>query len=57
MKVAVFSESSTDEAGIGILTQAVLGRPVERADLPALRPRGWPAVRRVLPVVMKSLHY
>ena len=57
MKVAVFSESSADETGIGILAQALLGQALERADLPSLRTRGWPSVRRVLPAVMMSLHY
>jgi hypothetical protein len=58
MKVAVFSESSADEAGIGILAQALLpGQALEGADLPALRTRGWPSVRQVLPAVLMSLHY
>jgi hypothetical protein len=57
MKVAVFSESSADEAGIGILAQALLGHALERADLPSLRTRGWPSVRQVLPAVLMALHY
>ncbi len=57
MKVAVFSESPADEAGIGILTQALLTQPMERADLPGLRTRGWPSVRLVLPAVLMALHY
>jgi hypothetical protein len=57
MKLAVFSESPADEAAIRILTDGLLGRPTEPADLPSLRTRGWPSVRNVLPTVIKHLHY
>jgi hypothetical protein len=57
MRLAVFSESPADEAAIRILTDGLLGRPTEAADLPALRTRGWPSVRQVLPAVMMNLHY
>jgi hypothetical protein len=57
MRLAVFSESPADEAAICILTDGLLGRSTERADLPALRTRGWPSVRQLLPAVMMNLHY
>jgi hypothetical protein len=57
MKLAVFSESPADEAAIRILTDALLGRPTEPADLPSLRTRGWPSVRQLLPIVIKDLYY
>jgi hypothetical protein len=58
MKIAVFSESSADEAAIRILVEGLLSQQAaELADLPALRTRGWPSVRQVLPTVIKALHY
>lgn len=57
MRLAVFSESSADEAAIRILTEGLLGRKTETADLPRLRTRGWPSVCRVLPTVFMDLHY
>lgn len=57
MKVAVLSESSADEAAIRILVDGILGTKTEEtSDLP-LRSRGWPSVIRVLPTVLKYLHY
>jgi hypothetical protein len=57
MKVVVLSESSADEAGIRILVNGILGRETE--DIPSLplRSRGWPSVHRVLPTVIRFLHY
>lgn len=57
MNVAILSESPADEAAVRILTEAVLGVETTVADSPALRSRGWPAVRNVLPAVIKHLHY
>src|SRR5258708_1171971 len=56
MRVAILSESSADDAGIRILVEAVLGCKTE-AVMPELRSRGWPAVRNVLPAVIKTLHF
>ncbi|OLE54690.1 MAG: hypothetical protein AUG51_06975 [Acidobacteria bacterium 13_1_20CM_3_53_8] len=57
MKVAILSESSADESAIRIILEALLGRETEGiASLP-LRSRGWPSVIRVLPTVLKYLHY
>jgi len=57
MKVVVLSESSADEAAIRILINGILGK--ETQDVPSLplRSRGWPSVHRVLPTVIKFLHY
>ncbi len=57
MKVVVLSESSADEAAIRILVNGILGR--ETQDVPSLplRSRGWPYVIRILPTVIKFLHY
>ena len=57
MKVAVFSESSADEAALRILAEAGLGVTAEPVNLPSLRGRGWPSVRNLLPTVIKALHY
>lgn len=57
MRLAVFSESPADEAALRILSDGLIGQPTERADLPALRTRGWPSVRQLLPAVMMNLHY
>jgi hypothetical protein len=57
MKVAYFAESPADQAAYRILTEAVIGRPTEEVSHKGLRHRGWPAVRTVLPAVLKELHY
>jgi hypothetical protein len=57
MKVAVLSESSADEAAIRILIEGILGSKTEAVSPSALRSRGWPAVIRILPNVIKFLHY
>jgi hypothetical protein len=57
MKVAVFSESSADEASVRILVGGILGGRVEPVDGPTLRMRGWPSVLQMLPAVLKHLHY
>ncbi|MCH7812662.1 MAG: hypothetical protein IID40_01450 [Planctomycetes bacterium] len=57
MKLAVLSESPADEAALRILVDAVLGQPTEAVAPPALRSRGWPSVRNILPAVIKHLYY
>jgi hypothetical protein len=57
MRVAVLSESPADEAAIRIILNSVLGVETRPVTSPPLRSRGWPSVLRVLPTVMKHLHY
>lgn len=57
MKLAVFSESSADEAAIRILADALLDCETVPPDMPRLRARGWPSVLQLLPAVVKHLHY
>jgi hypothetical protein len=57
MKIAVYSESARDEAGIRMLTGALLRNPPEFAAELNLRTRGWPSVRDVLPAVIKGLYF
>jgi hypothetical protein len=57
MKVAYLAESPADAAALAILTEAMLGRKTEPVSHAGLRHRGWPAVRTVLPAVLKELHY
>lgn len=57
MKVAYLGESAADEAALTIFTEALLGRKTEPVLPQRLRHRGWPAVRAVLPSVIKELHY
>ena len=56
MKTALLSESPADEAAIAILVEAIIGCRIERIE-PALRARGWPNVRQVLPAVVRHLHF
>src|SRR5713101_3182487 len=57
MKVAYFAESPADQEALTILTETILGRKTETVLHSGLRHRGWPAVRTVLPAVLKELHY
>jgi hypothetical protein len=57
MKIAYLAGSPADAAALFILTEAVLGRKTEAVTHAGLRHRGWPAVRIVLPAVLKELHY
>lgn len=57
MKVAYFAESPADQAALTIITEAVLGRKTESVVYVGLRHRGWPTVAKVLPAVLKELHY
>lgn len=57
MRVAVLSESSADEAAIRILLNGILGEQTQDAPPLPLRSRGWPYVLRVLPTIIKFLHY
>lgn len=57
MKVAVFSESGADEAAIRILVEGLLGQEAESPSMPGFRSRGWNAVLRDLPMVLRHLHF
>jgi hypothetical protein len=57
MKIAYFAESTADAAALAILTDAILGIKTEDVPHGGFRHRGWPAVRNVLPAVLKELHY
>ena len=57
MKIAYFGESPADQAALTILTEAILGKKTESIAHPGLRHRGWPAVKMVLPSVLKAVHY
>jgi hypothetical protein len=57
MKLAVFSESPADEAAIRVLADAVVGFKTARARIGAIQSRGWPAVRNLLPAVIRRLYY
>lgn len=57
MKVAVFSESSADEAAIRVLVDGLLGKKTEPPAMPRIRSRGWNAVFRDLPMVLRHLHF
>ena len=56
MRVAILSESSADEAGLRVLVDAVLGVKTMPVAM-NLESRGWHAVRNILPVITKQLHY
>lgn len=57
MKVAILSESEADEAVIRELVTGILGTPPTLIPHITLRSRGWPAVRAVLPGVLRHLQY
>ena len=57
MKVAVLSESPADEAAIRILIDGIIGRQTQSADMPPIRTRGVSGVFKILPTVLKYLHY
>ncbi|MGH9429641.1 MAG: hypothetical protein ACRD2L_25430 [Terriglobia bacterium] len=56
MKLAVLSESSADEAAVRVLVDGLLDRQTRLIAF-SLRTRGWPAVFRELPAVLRELHY
>ncbi|NQT17991.1 MAG: hypothetical protein HQ582_34890 [Planctomycetes bacterium] len=57
MKVAIFSESSADEAAIRVLLDGLLAEKTVAPQMPPIRSRGVDAVRRDVPMVLKHLHY
>jgi len=57
MKVAILSESEADEAVIRVIVDGILRKPTEAVPHMGLRSRGWPAVRDVLPPVIRHLQY
>lgn len=56
MKVAIFSESSADEAAIRILVDAILRQTTKPVAVAGIRSRGWGSVRTNLPTVYKQLY-
>jgi hypothetical protein len=57
MKVAIFSESSTDEASLKILIEGILGEEIEEIPYPNhLRSRG-SGVPRDVPFVLRGVYY
>ena len=56
MKVALLSESPSDEAVLRALVESVLGATPKFVS-PGLRARGWPNVAQVLPAVIRHLHF
>lgn len=57
MKVAILSESSADEAAIRILVDAIHQAKTEPVPLFDPKSRGWPSVLKIVPAVIKYLHY
>lgn len=56
MKLAILSESPSDEAALRLLVEYVLGAPFSRVQA-SLRARGWPSVEQVLPSILRHLHF
>lgn len=56
MKVALLSESPSDEAALRVLVAALLPQPPQYVG-PGYRARGWPNVAQVLPSVIRHLHF
>ena len=57
MKVAILSESPADEAAIRILIDGIIGRQTQSVDMPPIGTRGVSGVFKILPTVLKHLHY
>jgi hypothetical protein len=57
MKLAIFSESSADEAAIHIFVETILGLEIELIGKTKLRTRGWPSVLQTLAAVIYDLYY
>ena len=57
MKVAILSESLADEAAVRLLANAILNEETETTSGPKLHARGWPAVLRDVPPVIKHLYF
>lgn len=56
MKIALLSESPSDEAALRVLVSGVLkARPEYVA--PGFRARGWPNVAQLMPAVIRHLHF
>jgi len=56
MKVAVLSESEADETGVRVFVDAILQTRTEPVRIKP-RHRGWPHVLKVLPNVLRQMHY
>lgn len=56
LKIALLSESPSDEAALRVLVSAVLKQPIDFVG-PGFRARGWPNVAQLLPSVIKHLHF
>ena len=58
MKVAILSESEADEAAIRVLVEGLLKRQIEPpTHMLPIRARGYGAVFKVLPTILKHLHF
>lgn len=57
MNVAIFTESPIDDAVLRVFTDHLLGTSTSPTGLPRLASRGWPAMKRDLPAVIKAVHY
>jgi hypothetical protein len=57
MKVAILSESATDEEAIRVLVGGILGRQTQPVEYFQPRSRGWPSILDVLPTVLMHLYY
>ena len=56
MKVALLSESPSDEMALRVFVSAVL-KDQPRFELPGFRARGWPNVAQLMPAVLRHLHF
>src|SRR5712692_8825442 len=56
MKLVVLSESAEDETAVRILVDGILGIQTEHV-IPPFRASGWSQLPRVLPAVLRQLHY
>lgn len=57
MNVAIFTESPIDDAVLRVFTDHLLGTSTSPTSLPRLASRGWPAMKRDLPAIIRAVHY
>ena len=56
MKIALLSESPSDETALRVFVAAVL-KQTPQFVLPGFRARGWPNVAQLMPAVLRHLHF
>jgi hypothetical protein len=57
MKLAIYSESSADEAAVHVLANSILGQENVLVNPKRVRSRGWPGVRNMLAAIYLDFYF